>query len=520
MTRLSLVNDMRSQAQTTAGDPAVSMRGITKRFGSLVANSEVDLEFNFGEVHALIGENGAGKSTLMNTLFGMTLPDEGEISLRGKLVEVTSPREAMQLGLGMVHQSFQIFPDLTVLENVIFGDEISQGGFLRMSVAAKRVKKLMDSYGLDVDLNRRAGSLPLGLQQQVEILKVLYREADVLIMDEPTAVLAPQERDGLFRTLAEFRSQGKAVVLVTHKLNEVMAIADRYTVLRDGKVVAAGKTVDTDPDGLAEAMTGREVNLNRRFRGDQPGGVALKVDNLTVHERGIAVVDDVSFEVSAGEVLGVAGVAGNGQNELARALLGLIHADEGTVEVLGEPIEHLSTLARRKRRVGYVPEDRHRTGTAPAAPIRDNLLFARRDERQWYSPLRTLRAGRMDVAARERMAAFDVRADSPANPVGSLSGGNMQKVVLAREITDDAQVYVIEQPTRGVDIGAIEYVYHLLDEQRRAGKAILLISSELSELFALCDRLIVMYEGRIVGELVTDRTTEREVGLLMAGVAA
>ncbi|MGH9246889.1 MAG: ABC transporter ATP-binding protein [Acidimicrobiales bacterium] len=495
----------------------LELRGITKRFPGVVANDDIDLVVRAGEIHALVGENGAGKTTLMSILYGLFPPDEGEIRIRGEEVGFHSALDAIRAGLGMVHQSFKLFPSLTVAQNVVFRAEPSRVGFVDRDRSAAEVRELADRYGLSVDPRAKVEDLPVGVLQRVEILKALYREARVLILDEPTAVLTPQERDSLFQVMRRLKEAGRTILFVTHKLGEVMAVSDRLTVLRQGRVAADLVTAATDAAEISRHMTGRVVDIDARLGGPPPEEPVLEVDDLrVVGEHDLLAVDGVSFSVRRREVVAIAGVAGNGQHELVEALIGLRPADAGTVTVDGHDVSDATVSRRRRAGVAYVPEDRYRVGTAATASIWTNLLmgFQRRPAFRRGLWRRTDRVRRH---ARRLVEAFDIRSAPIDSPVASLSGGNLQKLVVAREMEQDGSLLIAEQPTRGVDIGSIDFIHHRLTEFRDAGGAVLLVSAELSEILRLATRILVMYEGRIVAELDPAATDESEIGLHMTG---
>ncbi|MEO8667783.1 MAG: ABC transporter ATP-binding protein, partial [Bauldia sp.] len=485
-----------------------------------LANDHVDLAVERGEIHAVMGENGAGKSTLMSILYGLQQPDEGTILLRGHEVRFRSALDAIAAGLGMVHQAFKLFNSLTVWENVTYGKEPRRGIFVDQRVARQSVAELAERYQLVVDPGAVVGRLSVGVRQRVEILKALYREARILILDEPTAVLTPQERDGLFAVMRHLVADGRTILFVTHKIHEVMAITDRVTVLRDGRVVDRMVTRDTSEREIVRAMTGRSVNLRIDRPAATPGAPLLEAVNLTVaapHAR--PLVDRVNLAVRAGEIVGIAGVAGNGQSELVEALIGLRAPDAGSVTVKGVDVTAGGVDAHREAGLAYIPEDRATVGTALPASAADNLAMGF----QRHPPLS--RGGRLDPAAmasRARMLIekFGIRLQNEKLPVGTLSGGNLQKVVVARELSHEAPVLIAEQPTRGVDVGAIEFIHGQLLGERRKGRAILLISAELGEILALSDRILVMYEGRILADVPADEASEEALGLLMAGRVA
>ena len=513
--------DASGPAGEPAGPPRVEMTGIVKRFGDVVANDAADLALAAGEIHALVGENGAGKSTLMSVLYGLLSPDAGEIRVDGRPVTFRSPVEAVGAGMGMVHQAFRLFPSMTVAENVVYRAETrGTAGLLDRSAAVRAVQELSERYGLRVDPRARIRTLSVGVLQRVEILKALHREAQVLILDEPTAVLTPQETRLLFDVLRGLRDAGRTVVIVTHKLGEVLELSDNVTVLRDGRTVARLVTGETTGAEIARHMTGRAVDLDGRYVPGAPAEAMLRVDGLTVGPpTGRPVVDDVSLSVRSGEIVGIAGVAGNGQVELLEAIAGLRPARSGSIRVGTVPVEALPAGRRREVGIAYIPEDRAATGSAVAASVADNLAvgFHRRSplRRGWRLDRRAVR-----THARQIIEHFDIKVSSPAVPAGTLSGGNLQKLVVGREMAHDAPVLLVDQPTRGVDIGAIENIHARLRAYRDAGHAVLLASAELSELMALSDRLLVMFGGRVVAEFARSEATEENVGLAMAGIPA
>ncbi|KUN77141.1 ABC transporter ATP-binding protein [Streptomyces griseoruber] len=492
---------------------AVELRGITKRFPGTLANDAVDLSVRRGEIHALMGENGAGKSTLMSVLYGMERPDAGTIRVEGRDVTFASPSAAMAAGLGMVHQSFKLFDSLTVAENVVYAAEPRRFGLVDRAAARRRVRELAEEHGLAVDPDARVGELPVGLRQRVEILKLLHRGARTLILDEPTAVLTPAEADALFAVLKSLTAQGRTVVLVTHKLREVLEGSDRVTVLRDGRVVARLVTADTTADEIAAAMTGRAVELDRVHASGTPGEAILSVEAL-----GTDAVHGVDLGVRAGEIVGIAGVAGNGQSELIGALAGLRPVTAGRVTLRGEDITHASAAERRAKGLAYVPEDRHAVGTAPAATVAENLAMGH--HRTSLSSRGLLPPAAVRAHARALVERFGVKAATTEVPASALSGGNLQKLLIGRELAHDAPLLLVEQPTRGVDIGAIQNIHDQLIAYRDAGHAVLLVSAELSEIRGLADRVLVMYEGRVAASYTREEADERTLGLAMAGAAA
>jgi simple sugar transport system ATP-binding protein len=500
---------------------ALELRGIVKTYGELRANDGVDLVVEWGQVHALLGENGAGKSTLMNVVYGLTSADSGEIHFDGRQVAIHGPQDAIALGIGMVHQHFMLIPPLTVAENIILGREITQPrGWIDVDGAAKVVAELSTRYGLDVPPKARVAELSVGVQQRVEILKALYRGARLLILDEPTAVLTPQETKGLFEIVSNLVKAGNAVIFITHKLAEVMEIADQITVMRRGKVVGSTTPKESGQSDLARLMVGRPVLLRVEKQPAQPGEVRLKVENLVVaDDRRQVVVDGFSLEVRAGEIVGIAGVEGNGQNELVDAISGLRAAREGQVLIGGRDFTRRSTRLRLREGLSVIPADRHKEGIILELPIADNLVLEDYDRRpfaRWI--VRNLRAV-TDYASR-LIKQFDIRASSPEAPAGSLSGGNQQKVVVARELGTEPMVLIACQPTRGIDVGSIEFIHQQIVAQRDKGLAVLLVSSELDEVLSLSDRIAVIYRGRIVAIVDGGEADRDRIGLLMAGGAA
>ncbi|GAA4038277.1 ABC transporter ATP-binding protein [Streptomyces shaanxiensis] len=491
---------------------AVELRGITKRFPGTLANDAVDLTVRRGEIHALMGENGAGKSTLMSVLYGMERADAGSVRIDGHAVEsgFASPSEAMAAGLGMVHQSFKLFDSLSVAENVVYAAEPRRFGLVDRAAARRRVRELAEEHGLAVDPDARVGDLPVGLRQRVEILKLLHRGARTLILDEPTAVLTPAEADALFVVLKSLAAEGRTVILVTHKLREVLEGSDRVTVLRDGRVVARLVTAETSADEIAAAMTGRAVELDRIHAPGTPGEPVLEVAGLSTD-----AVRDVDLTVRAGEIVGIAGVAGNGQSELVEALAGLRQTSAGRVRLRGGDITHASATERRAKGLAYVPEDRHAVGTAPAASVADNLAMGH--HRTSLSSRGLLPPTAVRAHAKRLVERFGIKTSTPEVPASALSGGNLQKLLIGRELAHDAPLLLVEQPTRGVDIGAIQNIHDQLIAYRDAGHAVLLVSAELSEIRGLADRVLVMYEGRVAASYTKDEADERTLGLAMAG---
>ena len=499
---------------------AIELKGIDKSFGSVHANRNISLTIPAGTIHGIIGENGAGKSTLMSILYGFYQADRGEIFVKGERAAILSSSDAIARGIGMVHQHFMLVHNFTVLENVILGAEGEP--LLKTSIAKARseLNRLERDYGLEVDPDAIIEDLPVGLQQRVEILKALYRGAEILILDEPTGVLTPAEADYLFRILLQLKEEGKTIVLITHKLREIMAVTDNVSVMRQGALVATRKTAETTVEELAELMVGRRVLLRVEKSPVSAGDVLLSVRNLTVRDsRGVTMVDGVSFDVRAGEIVGIAGVAGNGQTELLETITGIREAASGSVFLAGRPVAvtgGADPADLRERGMAHVPEDRHHMGLV--LPFEENenaILGYHRQKKYLKGPFLDIDAIRQD--AREKIEKYDIRPADCRLKTANFSGGNQQKIVLSREMEQDPDVLIVGQPTRGVDVGAIEFIHRRLVEMRDKGKAVLLVSVELDEIRSLSDRILVMFSGRIVGERGPD-ATEGELGLLMAGV--
>jgi ABC-type uncharacterized transport system ATPase subunit len=501
-------------------DAAIQLVGINKSFGPVHANRDIHLEVPRGTIHGIIGENGAGKSTLMSILYGFYQADTGDILVNNTKASIKTPNDAIAAGIGMVHQHFMLVENFTVLENIILGAE--GNALLKSSIAKARaeLQRLEREYGLDVDPDAIVEELPVGLQQRVEILKALYRGADILILDEPTGVLTPPEADHLFRILARLRQEGKTILLITHKLREIMAITDNVSVMRQGTMVATRKTSETTVEELAELMVGRRVLLRVEKGAAQPGAVKLSVKNLTVRDsRGVEMVKNVSFDVRGGEIVGIAGVAGNGQSELMETIAGLRKATGGTVLLDGSAIDVTGAAdpgELRDRGLAHVPEDRHHVGLVLAYEEQENAILGYHDQKRYLNgPF--LNTAAIHADAEEKIRKYDIRPANPRLKTANFSGGNQQKIVLAREIEQDPGVLIVGQPTRGVDVGAIEFIHKRLIAMRDAGKAVLLVSVELDEIRSLSDRILVMFDGRIVGER-DGEAGEGELGLLMAGV--
>ncbi|TCC27617.1 ABC transporter ATP-binding protein [Kribbella speibonae] len=496
----------------------LELSGLTKSFGSLVANDHIDLVIEPGEIHCLLGENGAGKSTLMNMLYGLLQPDSGEIVIDGEKVQITSPSDAIKHGIGMVHQHFMLVPVFTVAENIMLGRENTRaGGVLDRKKAHALVTELSDRYGFEVDPEALVEDIPVGVQQRVEIIKALTNDARVLILDEPTAVLTPAEIDELIGVMRQLKENGTSIVFITHKLKEVKAIADKITVIRRGKVVGQAEPSASEEE-LAELMVGRAVDLVVDKDPADPQDAVLRVEGLTViDERGFTAVDDVDLEVRAGEILAVAGVQGNGQTELAEALLGLTPIAAGTISLDGRDLTGRTTRQRLDAGIGYVPEDRWHDGFVDSFSVAENLVLDLFRKPPFGNGL-TLHTDEIEKNAEARVEEFDIRTQSVDDPLSSLSGGNQQKVVLARELSRPLKLLVASQPTRGVDVGSIEFLHQRIVKERDNGTAVLIVSTELDEIAALADRVAVMYRGKVVGVVPAD-TPRDELGLMMAGAS-
>ncbi|OCT16197.1 heme ABC transporter ATP-binding protein [Paenibacillus pectinilyticus] len=497
--------------------PVVELRNITKRFPGIVANDAISLKLRKGEIHALLGENGAGKSTLMNILFGLYQPDEGSIHVQGKEVFIDSPNRAIELGIGMVHQHFKLVQPFSVTENIILGMEPKRGLNVDIKTAQDKVRKLSEQYGLRVDPKAKIEDISVGMQQRVEILKTLYRGADILIFDEPTAVLTPQEISELMVIMRNLVKEGKSIILITHKLKEIMEIADTVTIIRRGKVIDSLACSEANPQILAEKMVGRDVSFKVNKEEVKLGTPVLQVQDLMVrNQQGLAALKGLNFEVKAGEILGIAGVDGNGQSELIEALTGLRGVDSGTVLLMGSDITNQTPRQISEAGLSHIPEDRHKHGLVLDFSMSENMVL------ETYFHPEYNKAGFLNYEAIDRHAEalikqFDVRTPSIYNKARSLSGGNQQKAIIAREIHKNPNLLIAAQPTRGLDVGAIEFVHRQLIEQRNKGKAVLLISFELDEIMNVSDRIAVIYEGQIVGEVMPQDTNDQEIGLLMAG---
>ena len=497
---------------------AIEMLNITKKFPGIIANDNITLQLKKGEIHALLGENGAGKSTLMSVLFGLYQPEEGIIKKDGKVVSIKDPNDATALGIGMVHQHFKLVDVFTVLDNIILGAETTKCGFLQKKEARKKVEEISKRYGLNVDLDAKVEDITVGMQQRVEILKMLYRDNEILIFDEPTAVLTPQEIEELMATMKEFAREGKSILFISHKLNEIMEVSDRVSVLRKGKYIGTVNTSETTKQELSNMMVGRPVQLEVTKDEAKPAGEVLKVDHLCVHShvQKRNAVNDVSFTVRAGEIVCIAGIDGNGQTEFVQGLTGLDKITGGTVELCGKNITHTS-IRRRGENMSHIPEDRHKHGLILDFTLEQNMVLQRYLEPQ-FQKAGFIKNAAVREYAQHLIDQYDVRSgQGPVTIARSMSGGNQQKAIIAREVDRDKSLIVAVQPTRGLDVGAIEYIHSQLVAERDRGKAVLLVSLELDEVMSLSDRILVMYEGQLVGQLNPKTTTVAELGLYMSG---
>ena len=498
-------------------DNVIEMRDITKIFGEFVANDKINLHLRRGEIHALLGENGAGKSTLMNMLAGLLEPTSGEIAVNGQVVKLDSPSKAASLGIGMVHQHFMLVEAFTVAENIILGSETTKHGVIDIKKATQEIKELSEKYGLAVDPSAKVEDISVGAQQRVEILKTLYRGADILIFDEPTAVLTPSEIEELEKIMKNLVAEGKSLILITHKLDEIRAVADRVTVIRRGKSIQTVEIAGATNKDLAEMMVGRSVSFTTEKKASEPKEVVLAIKDLVVNEnRGVPAVKDLSLDVRAGEIVGIAGIDGNGQSELIQAITGLRKVKSGSITIKGENIVGLPPRKITEMQVSHVPEDRHRDGLVLDMMISENIAL----QTYYKEPLSKngiLNYNNITSYARKLMDEFDVRAASEFVPAAALSGGNQQKAIIAREIDRNPDLLIVSQPTRGLDVGAIEYIHKRLIEERDKGKAVLVVSFELDEILNVSDRIAVIHDGKIQGVVLPAETNKQELGILMAG---
>jgi len=499
---------------------AVEMRHISKQFPLVLANDDVTFLVRKGEIHALVGENGAGKSTLVNILYGLLRPDSGTISINEKEVHFAGPGDAIDHGIGMVHQHFMLIPPLTVAENVVLGKEPSRVGFVDIALANKTVQDLSDQYGLKVDPTAKVETLSVGIEQRIEIIKVLYRGAEILILDEPTAVLVPQEVEELFEILGSLKKQGKTIIFITHKLQEVMAVSDMVTVMRQGKVVGSVATEDTSRSDIATMMVGRKVLFRVAREPANPGDKVLEVEALdALNNKQLQALRGVSFHVRQGEILGIAGVEGNGQTELVEVLTGLRKAEKGEVKINGKVITNYSPKLVREQGIGHIPEDRHRRGLVLDYTVAQNMILGVHYRTPFvrHLGLDVINFAPIQEKAERLIQEFDIRPPDQENLAGNLSGGNQQKIIVAREFDQDPLLLIAAQPTRGIDVGSIEFIHQRLLQARDAGKAVLMISADLEEILSISDRIAVMYEGEIVGILDPEEATEERLGLMMTG---
>ena len=500
-----------------AHENVIEMREITKVFGEFVANDKINLELRKGEIHALLGENGAGKSTLMNMLAGLLEPTSGEIVVNGQAVKLDSPSKAASLGIGMVHQHFMLVEAFTVAENIILGSEMTKNGVLDIARATREINELSERYGLAVDPSAKVADISVGAQQRVEILKTLYRGADILIFDEPTAVLTPSEIDELMAIMKNLVKEGKSIILITHKLDEIRAVSDRVTVIRRGKSIETVEIAGVTNADLAEMMVGRSVSFKTAKEASHPKEVVLSIKDLVVNEnRGVPAVKNLSLDVRAGEIVGIAGIDGNGQSELIQAITGLRKIESGSVELKGQSIVGLHPRQITEMSVGHVPEDRHRDGLVLEMMISENIAL----QTYYKEPLSKkgiLNYSNIINYAKELMQEFDVRAASEIVPASALSGGNQQKAIIAREVDRNPDLLIVSQPTRGLDVGAIEYIHKRLIQERDNGKAVLVVSFELDEILNVSDRIAVIHDGKIQGIVTPETTNKQELGVLMAG---
>ena len=497
----------------------IEMCNITKKFPGIIANDNITLQLKKGEIHALLGENGAGKSTLMSVLFGLYQPEEGVIKKNGQEVRIKDPNDANALGIGMVHQHFKLVHNFSVLQNIILGVETVRGGFLKMDAAREKVMALSEQYGLKVDPDALIEDITVGMQQRVEILKMLYRDNEILIFDEPTAVLTPQEIEELMKIMKGLAAEGKSILFITHKLNEIKEVADRCTVLRKGKYIGTVNVADVSKEEMSEMMVGRKVSLNVEKDEAKPKDVVFEVERLTVvnKEHGKKVVNEVSFQVRRGEIVCIAGIDGNGQSELVQAITGLIKADHGTVKLKGEDISHSSIRHRNTHGLGHIPEDRHKHGLVLDYPLSYNLVLQSYFEPEFCQG-GFLKYDKINQYAEKLIKDYDIRSGQGGKTIArSMSGGNQQKAIVAREIDRNPDLLIAVQPTRGLDVGAIEYIHRQIVAERDKGKGVLLISLELDEVMNLSDRILVIYEGEIVADLDPKEVTIQELGLYMAG---
>lgn len=496
----------------------IEMLHITKKFPGIIANDDITIKLKKGEIHALLGENGAGKSTLMSVLFGLYQPEEGEIRMNGQKVEINDPNDANKLGIGMVHQHFKLVHNFTVLENIVLGAEDVKNGMLYMKDAREKVMAISQKYNLNIDCDALISDITVGMQQRVEIIKMLYRDNDVLIFDEPTAVLTPQEIEELMQIMRDLAAEGKSILFITHKLNEIKAVANRCSVLRKGKYIGTVDVADVTKEQMSEMMVGRKINLNVEKDDAHPTDTVLSVKHLVVNKGGHKnAINNISFDVKKGEIVCIAGIDGNGQSDLVYALTGMSDITEGQIILNGEDISHKSIRYRNTHGISHIPEDRHKHGLVLDYPLSYNMILQRYFEPE-FSKNGFLKFKEIEDYSKQLIDQFDVRSGQGSQTIArSMSGGNQQKAIVAREMARDHNLLIAVQPTRGLDVGAIEYIHKKIVEERDNGKAILLISLELDEVMNLSDRILVIYEGEIVGELDPKKTSFNELGLYMSG---
>ncbi len=502
----------------TENNMALEVRHVTKRFPGVLANDDVSFDLRKGEIHALLGENGAGKSTLMNVVYGLYAPDEGEFLVNGKHVQINGPHDAINYGIGMVHQHFMLVPVFSVTENMILGSEVTKGTSLDLKRARREILEISEAYGLEVDPDAIVEDIPVGVQQRVEILKALYRKANILVLDEPTAVLTPQEAEDLFRVMRQLTEKGVSIIFITHKLKEILKVADRVTVMRRGKVVGHTSPAETDQQGLATMMVGRDVLLEVEKAPAKPAEVVLEISDLRIKdERDVSVVKGISFEVHAGEILGVAGVQGNGQTELAEAITGLRGVDTGKIKLSGKNIPFEKPRYLVEHGMGHVPEDRHKHGLVLPYSLADNMVLCTYYQKPFAGQMLMRNQQAVFENAAGLVERFDVRAPGPEVDASTLSGGNQQKVIVGREFSRPLNVLVANQPTRGLDVGSIEYIHKEIVKMRDEGVGVLVFSAELDEILSLSDRIAVMFRGEIVTIVDAKEATREKLGLWMAG---
>ncbi len=498
--------------------PLLEMKGITKRFPGVLANDRVSFDLYAGEVHALVGENGAGKTTLMKILYGLYSPDSGEIFINGEGIHIKNPREAIHHGIGMVHQHFMLIPPFTVLENIIIGEESHRAGILKLDEPANKIREIMEDNNLIVELDARIENIPVGLQQRVEILKILYRGAEILVFDEPTAVLTPQEVHELFKTFREMKKRGKGIIFISHKLDEVLEIADRITVIRKGKIIRTLERKEATKPLIAELMVGKPVLLEVKKPEVKVGEVVLEVKDLRIKSpRGYDVVAGVDFNVRSGEVYGIAGVEGNGQSELVEAIAEDVPIKNGDIILMGKSIVRWDVRRRREAGISHIPEDRHRYGLLLPFSIAENLTLGMHYREPFVNRLQVMNRKAIRDFAKGVIEKFDIRTPSEMTPAHALSGGNQQKVIVARELSAEPKLLLASQPTRGVDIGATEFIHNQIMNAKGEGRAVLLVSADLDEIMSLSDRIGVIYKGRIIREFQRSETTKEEIGFYMMG---